>query len=838
MSNRSKGKTPYTTLAQWAQSHAGCPCTRFSDFNISKSECLLSRVREILLRGLDIFQCFSLPSVFWIHDADVDCLAACQVKPKAARIGLARASSVNWTTTLVAYVHAVSHVLSDNGDVERDRHGTEWKKTVDNIATLLTNRDSGLEGKHFSCIRDSLRFLKKEPYLAELCMSAPAFLREYHMAKNRVPMTLAYALDDTIRQRRQDANQGTVRWRFQDEFDTVDASMQLNGHVEQDSVVEFALKLRRDHDPRCKCYDSEAFTPGEAKQLVERLVDDILPLYLPVYFSNEPVVKCVLSSKSNKACVYDEGTIHINVNRLETFADAMRVVVREWARQFVKAEYNITEDFQRNEKYLRAVAGFSTLLINAHPFEGLLSNWFATEACMCMALIPAPIWPNSMVPLMRVNQQGASRVLDHRTFQHLSLEELDESRERSLIVRESAMNPSLEGTSDFTDYEDFLAIRGPVMQRSFRRPTDNCTYVFRVRSVKLDHMSTLSVQGYHTVLQMTDDAVTAVARSIHAPEDPSLYEVLFNDESLDETECAAKVAESGLQIRVEPIMRQVRVLKGWTDEIVMDIGVPSTITARDLLELTEIENSDLACIVQRDCHALVHMDTVDTTSRLRIFGEGYVLIFACMNTETEEIVDTIVVEACHVDDPLEQHLARWRWTYGIQGEVECEGDPVLSSTTVREAAFRHSGDGSMPLRMYAVAGPTEQDFPVHKIMVQTVGGKELRQIKLKSHHTLQKTFQMLCKITGMLPQSAQLTTSDGFPVDPRQRMYSLRLDRDCARLVLTRKPPPKPKTRKRIGSSQSKKHGIPEKRRLGKFAHPRPSVSYIVISSDSEEDAD
>ena len=146
------------------------------------------------------------------------------------------------------------------------------------------------------------------------------------------------------------------------------------------------------------------------------------------------------------------------------------------------------------------------------------------------------------------------------------------------------------------------------------------------------------------------------------------------------------------------------------------------------------------------------MDTVDTTSRLRVFEEGYVLIFACVNTEPEEIRDIIVVEACHVDEPLEHHLARWRWTYGIQGEVECEGDPVLTSTTAREAAFRHSEDGRMPLRVYAVVEPTEQDFPVHTITVQTVGGKKLSQIKLKSHHTLQRTLQVLCKSTGMLPQ--------------------------------------------------------------------------------------
>lgn len=834
MNDRSTEQTPCTILREWAQNHTGCLCTRFSDFSISQSEQLLSRIERILCEGFSPSR--SLPPVFWIHDADLSGLAACQAKPGIAGIRLARGSCVNWTTILVAYVHAVSHVLSDEGDRKKNRHGTEWQRSVDAIATLLTNRERGLDEKHFSCIRDSLRFLKKAPLLAEWSMSVPAFLREYQMASDRVSLTLGYAMDDGMKERRQDANRGTVRWRFQDEFDKVDAAMQLNGHVEQGSVVEFALRLKRDHDPRCKCCDNEAYTPGEAKKLVECLVDDILPLYLPVFFFNEPMVKCILSSQPSKACVYDENFVHINLNRVETFADAMRVVVREWARRFVKIQYNITENFQRNEKYLRAVAGFSTLLIAAHPFDGLLSNWFASEACVCVALIPAPIWPNSMVPLMRVNQQGASRVLGQRTFQHLSPDDLDEFRERSIIVRESAMHAGLEGTCDFRDYEDFLAIRGPVMQRSFRRPTDNFTYEFRVSSVKMNVMAIMPVRGDVTVIEMTDNAVHLVSQSVGVPDDPSLYEVQFNDESIDESERAAKVAECGLQIRVEPIVRQVRVLKGWTEEIVLDIEVPSTITARDLLELMAIGNPDSACIVQRDCHVLFPVDTVDTRARLRVFEEGHVHFSACVNVGSEEIRDSIVVGACHLDDPLERHLTRWRWTYGIRGEVECEGCLVRSSTTVREVVLRDRADGREPLRVYAVVEPTERDIPVHKIRVQTAGGERLRDIKLKSHHTLEKGFQMLCKMTGMLPQSAQLTTVDGFPVEPRQRMYSLRLDRDCTKLVLTRKAPTKPTRRKRIGSPSSKKHGSPEKRRFGKFAYPRPSVSYIVISSDSEED--
>lgn len=837
MSHRSREQEPSALVEQWAKNHAGCPCTRFSDFDVSRGQQLLSSMEGILCVGL--WPPRSLPPVSLIKDADTKCSSACQAKPGVTGIHLARGSCVNWTTVLVAYVHAISHVLNDGEDErerKRGRHGIEWQRCVDTVTELLTTPGKGLDHKHFPCIKDSIRCLRRAPHDAEYFMSIPVFLSEYCIVTDRKYPSLSWAMEDAVDQRRNDANEGAIRWRFQDDFEAVDAAMQLNGHVALGSVMEFALKLKRDHEPRCKCCNHEVYTPREAKKLVERLVGEILPVYLTVFFYDVPTVKCLLSSRPSKASVYDEKFLYVNLNRLETFADAMRVVVREWARRFVKTEHNVTENFQTNEKYLRAVAGFSSLLIAAHPFDGLLSNWFASESCLHLALIPAYVWPTSMVPLMRINKQGAEKVLQTRTFQDTTPDDVDEGRERGIILRESAMHAGLEGTCDFKDYEDFLAIRGPAMQRSFRRPTDKVAYEFRVRSVKLDVVETMLVRGDVTVIDMTDRVVMLVSESIGVPDDPSLYVVRFNDELIDDSECAAKVAEEGMQIRIEPIMRQVRVFKGWTREIALDIGAPSTITARDLLELMEIKNPDSACILQSDCLVLSAVDTVDTKARLRVFKEGYVHLLACVNIGTEEIRDSIVVEACRLDDPLEDHLARWRWTYGIEGYVECEESLVLSSTTVRDMVHTERAERCRPLRVKPVQEPTEQDVPVHKILVQTSGGGKSQVIKVKPHHTLESGFSFSCKTMGILPQSAQLMTVDGHPVEPGHRLYRLRLNRDITKLILTRKVVPQQQKRKRLRPLPRNKGGSPEKRRFGKFGHPRPSTSYVVISSDSEDD--
>lgn len=831
MGDKTSDESRHASLTHWVRHHVGCPCTRFADFSLSRGKELLSRIEVLLRKGLSS----SLPPVSWLDDADVHGVVACQTKPGNDTIFLAKGSCVSWVTTLVAYVHALSHALCEEKD---DRHGFEWQSTVDSIASCLTTQEENLEARHTDCIKESLRVLKVAPISSEWSMSGPAFLSEHEATCRHVTFGLTYAIEDAVRHRRQDANRGETRWRFQDEFDTIDASMQQNGHVEQGSVVELALQLKRDHDPRCKCCSHEAYNPREAKNLAECLADEVLPLYLPVAYPEEPMVRCILSSKPSKGHVDDRGAFRVNLNRVETFSDILRVVVREWARRFVATEYKIKHGVQWNGKYLRAVAGFSTLLISTFPFDGLLRDWFASLDCLRLALIPAPIWPNAMVPLIRLNREGALKVLRERSFDDLTTRDLEESRERDIAVRESAMHAGLEDTCDFEDYEDFLIIRGPTLRRSFLRPSDSSMYEFRVRSVKLDVFRTMTVRGDATVVDMTDCAVNLVSRSAIVPDDPSLYEVRFNDDLLEASDCAADVADSGLQIRVEPIMRQVQVLKGWSKESVLNIEVPSTFTAKDLLEITDIENPALACIVQNECRVLTPVDTVDTAARLRVFEAGYVHFLAFVVIGRQAIRDSIIVEASRVDEPLEQHLIRWRWTYGIQGEIECEGCQVSSSTTVRELADSEHVDWYAPLRVNALASPTEQDIPVHKILVRNPLGEQLKSIKLKSHHTLEKGFQMLCRITGMLPQSAQLTTTDGIPVDPQQRMYGLQLDNDCKELILTRKASPKPTKRKRLGTFPRREHGSTEKRRLGKFAHPRPSASCIVISSDSEDDHD
>ena len=823
-------------LLRWKKFHTRCFCTRFTAFSLFRSKELVCRIERILREELTWL---SLPPVIWIDDADVHGSAACQTKPEVAAIRLAKGSCVNWVTTLVAYVHALSHhAFSLNKVGEQDRHDALWQQGVSFIISTLTDPEKGVEVEHRQCIRDSLEVLKRVPFVAEWSMSTPPFLSHHEASCSRISFQLTYAIEDAIKETRQDANQGNVRWRFQDEFDSVDDAMQQNGHVEQGSLIELALELKRDHDPRCKCCSHKAYNPREAKELAECLADEVLPLYLPVVYPEEPLVTCVLSSKPSRGYVDDRGVFRINLHRLETFADVLRLVVREWARRFAIAEYDIVKNVQSHGGYRIAVAGFSTLLIAGFPFDHALGNWFSSRDCLRMALVPAPTWPNTMIPLMRINQQGALKVLRERSFAALTTIDLDENRERGCVVREGAMHAGLEETCDFKDYQDFLTVRAPSLRSSLERPSENVAYEFRLRSVGLDVVRTIFFRGNVTVIEMTDSAVNLVSRAANVPDDPSLYEVRFNDELIDVSSRAADVAESGLQICVEPIKRQVQVLKGWTSEVVLDIGVPSTITSKDLLEIIGDENSASACIVQGECCVLQPSDTVDTRARLRVFQAGYVLLLAYVNVGRQEIRDNIVVEAARVDEPLENHLSRWRWTYGIQGEIECEGALVHSSATVRELADQNQTGGHMtPLRVYPITSPTERDIPVHEIVVQNHRGEKLRNVKLKSHNTLEKGFQMLCKITGMLPQTAQLTTTDGRPVDPQQRIYNLGLDKDSTELVLTRKAPPKPTRRKRVGTLQCDDHVSPEKRHLGKFAHPRPSVSCIVISSDSEDNS-
>ena len=146
MSHRSGEPETSVLVRRWAKNHAGCPCTRFSDFDVSRGQQLLSSMDRILCVGLSLPR--PLPPVSLTRDADTECSSACQAKPGITEIHLARGSCVNWTTVLLAYVHAISHVLND-GEGEREqkrgRHGIEWQRTVDTVTELLTTRGKGLD---------------------------------------------------------------------------------------------------------------------------------------------------------------------------------------------------------------------------------------------------------------------------------------------------------------------------------------------------------------------------------------------------------------------------------------------------------------------------------------------------------------------------------------------------------------------------------------------------------------------------------------------------------------------------------------------------------------------
>ena len=841
-------------LKRWVKRHAGCRCSRFTDFSIAQGKEVVSRMHAIVCKALP--GPASLPQVVWQDDSDVDGTASCHKKPGTDSIQLAKGSCVSWITTLVAFVHAMAHVLRDaiekirnkegDGDGDGDEneeesdnwHCFKWRRAVGWITLRLVNLETGLDKGHNFCIREGLRVLRKVPNLAERVLSAPTFLMECQAVCSGMTLSLRSAIQDGIKQRRIDASQGTARWRFQEEFDAPEASMQRHGRVEQGSLVEFALQLRRDHDRHCICCSHNAFTPHEAKELIERLVDKVLPLHLPVSFEGVPTVKFTLSTKSIKGYVDDRGNFCINLNRLETYSDVLRVVIREWARRFVTAHYDVKQSVLSSGHYQRAVAGFSSLLVAFFPFDNLLLNWFPSRKCVCLALVPAPVWVGEMVPLNRLSQEGAIKVLREGTFDDLMPVDLNEYRQQALVLKEGAMHAELEGTCDFKDYLDFMAIRGHSTRASILPYRHGTKYEFRMSSRRLNVIRDLIVPGKTTALEMTDMVVHEVSRAAHIPDDPSLYEVRFNGELVDDSERVADLAEIGHEIRIEPIQRQVNVLSGWSSEVIQEIGVPSIITARELLEIVVEEDPASACIVQNGCCVLHPVDTVDTRAELRMFTAGYVQLCASLTIGRQLIRDMILVDASEVTKPLEDLLSRWRRTYGIKGEIECEGSVVNSITTVEELAHTHRfnpEDG--PLQVEPMSAPTELDVPVHsvRIWLRNRKGKQQRHLKLKGHHTLEKGFTMLCKMTGMLPQAAQLTTLQGRPVDPRLRIFGLGLNEDCPELFLTRKIPPKPVSRKRINSSLSGKHESREKLRFGRFAHPRPDAC-IIISSDSEDD--
>lgn len=827
----------------WIDLHDDCECSRFTDFSVSRGKTLVSSIEDIVRKGVP--SCTQIPAVVWEDDADVDGSLACQALPENDAIHLAKGSCVSWITTLLAYVHALSHALCDSiddyfGDEEQpkesekdERHCIRWRRAVSRIEMNLVGRASGFDDRQKRCIRDSIAELKRLPRSMEKFLSAPMFLLETEAISDHVAFSLSYTIEDAVKQRRREVSQGKTRWRFQDEFDTIEESMQTDGRVEQGSVVELALELRRDHDRDCKCCSHCAYNPKEASRLIECLVGEVLPLYLPVSLEDPPDVQCISSSKSSKSYIDKRDVFVVNLRRIETYADAVRVVIREWARRFAVSQLKVRVYVLFSDPYRRAVAGFSSLLLNSFPCDGLLSDWFPSVDCLRLALTPAPIWVDGLVPLLRLDREGATKILADRTFEDLAAHELDESRQRALSVREDAFYADMD-MMDADEIIEYLTSRAAEVTFS---PT---VCEFRLESRNLDFVGDFPVAGSASVAEMTHQAIRRVTMACHVPNVHSRYEVLFNGELIDESERASDVIKLGRAIRVEPIRRRVRVLKGWSSEAFEEVEVPSTIRAGQLLEKLNVSSPELACIVMDRGHE-AHGDLfIDITEELRAFSAGYTLLWATVEVGALQIRDKIFIDGKDVHAPLKRHLERWRRIYGITGRLLCEGsalDPEASADEkLAENLEANNDDG--PLRIEPLDMLTEESVPTHKLQVKNSRGGKLLEIKLKGHHDLTDSFFKICKFMKMSPQSAQLMTTDGRVAFPHSRIYDLFLDDEPHELILTNKEPTKRPSRKRLNSSKADDHGPTTRRRLGRFAHPRPSTTCIIISSDSEGDDD
>ena len=146
---------------RWIEQHAGCACSRFTDFSVACGKELVSGIEHVVRRALPAST--GVPTVVWIDNGDTDGSVACDAESGSEIIYLAKASCVTWTTTLLAYVHALSHVLcrmicnflcaeDDSGQQEKDpRHGVDWRRAVDWIEAHLVGNANYL-GRGTRCL--------------------------------------------------------------------------------------------------------------------------------------------------------------------------------------------------------------------------------------------------------------------------------------------------------------------------------------------------------------------------------------------------------------------------------------------------------------------------------------------------------------------------------------------------------------------------------------------------------------------------------------------------------------------------------------------------------------
>lgn len=832
----------------WNKRHVGCPCSRYTDFSIARGKELVAQIEHAIKEALP--ENSYLPNVVWVDEADPEGSLACRASPENDVIQIAKGSCVSWATTLVACVHAISHVLCEDiqGCVDENddpnpeetdpRHCFKWRGTVNWIQEVLVTSKDFLEEGHSQCIKACILKLRKVPSIAESTMSAPAFLLQARSVTGHFDFGLTYTTDDAIKQRRQEVYRGTTRWRFQDEFDIVEAAMKQDGRVGRGSVVELALELKRDHDPLCRCCCHYQYDLKQAQALVENLAD-VLRLYLAVSYEDTPVFKCTLSLQKYKSRVSKKDEVFINLNRLETYADALRVIIREWARRYVVSQFNVGPDVRTHNHYLLAVAGFSSLLIGAVDCHRFLNNWFPEKSCLCLALTPAPLWVDGFVPLYRLRREGALKILADGTFDDLTPLDLDASRERVLALRERAMHPDIEGTTSFEDATDYLATRFCAAVMEGLLVSVPTVITFYLECPVFEFATNFLVAAKTSVAELTAAAISEVERQCEVPYVlGDHYEVFFNGELLDDSEKATEVAKVGRTIRVEPVKYRVRPLKGWTSDAYEEVEVFHTITAAKLLEKLKVTTPEHARIVVGRRRLSYGDGMLDLTKELRVFLNGVVTISAEISIGSHRVCDYIFIDRDDMSGKLKPHLERWQRIYGFGGDIDCEGSRLTSEVTVKDKVDDVLREYSVdtPLRVFNLEPMNEDSVPTYAISVNDSTRNHLGELRVKAHNTLAKGFCKLCKSLKIPSQSAGLTTADGRVVEIQSTIFEVFLDDEPLELILIRKETKKRPARKRLHSSNASDHGPASRRRVGKFAHPRPSVGYVIISSDSESE--
>ena len=799
--------------------HFGCSCLTFTNFSVTRGKDLVTRFEDHLKNLLPYgVHC---PTIQWMDDADTRGHQACRISSMDCVVTLAKGSCVNWATTLIAYVHAVSHALLDKtpelfGIQERSAqsrscgiHDSDWKTAVDWIKDALMYI---LDGAYKTCIEDCIWYLKRRPASAEVIMSAPVFLWQAALDYGRTnDPTFTEAFEESCATRRTEASKDEPRWRFQDAFDTIESTMQTNGFVNPGSVTEMALKLRVNHDPKCICCLQQAYNHEDAKTMVREFGNRILPISLPVTLSKTPKIKARASDDIYKSHYGDDDTLVININRTVTYADVLQVLLRGWATAYGKSR-NDGETFNYGD-FRRAVAGFAAMLIKKFPCDGVMRNTFPTRDCLFLALVPAPVWFDDMVPLPRLTKEGATKVLFERTFDCLEPDDLVYSM-HSL------------------DLEN-LASR---------------ILSFRLVSNTFYYSSDFQVTRNATVAEMTDGVIKKFTTDKKLPLDRSLYEVFFNDDLIHDSEIARDVFKFGNKIEIEPQMRRVCVLKGWSSERYNEVEIPTTFTGMQLLEKIGVSSVERAEILCDRTYVLEKNTRVDTDCELRVFSEGCILLLMnykfTRNVENEDVqyyaTENVFVDKKDMSSRLRKLLRSWKHVYGVdEAESFRIGNltipPSYSIADLLNQDIARGDRGGIPMERSLTRPVAVQNIPTHDISINDRCGRTLIVVRMPAHLKVGDAFRKICELLKIRRERLRLTTVDGLLVSSNLTIFQLFQNGSPFELSFTPKEITKPRVKKRLKLCKHDDHGPIEKRRTGKFAHPRPSIDHIVIDSDTEE---